>query len=103
MTFKNYFKSKYGINSNMRERCVIKTRDGACFLPQHMRLTVVSDECKELYDQAIEKINCRIEQRMMKLNAFVEELNKCRKESGKGKTPLPGGPGGDDDGGGGGG
>merc|ERR1719410_2611717 len=100
MTFRNYFKTKYGIASDQHEDCVVKTRDGACFLPQHMRLTVVSDECKELYDQAIDKINCNIDVRMRKLDQFVAELNKCRGEAAK-DNRVPGG--GDGGGGGGGG
>merc|ERR1719229_1606441 len=97
MTFRNYFKTKYGIKSDQNEDCVVKTKDGACFLPQHMRLTVVSDECKELYDQAIEKINCPIDKRMAKLDAFVAELNKCRRNT---KTKDGGGEGGGGGGGG---
>jgi len=93
LTYRNYLKQRYNINSPLREMCVVKTRDGACFLPQHMRLTVVSDECKDMYESAMNKINCPIHIRMNRLDKFVEELNRQRSkknhtDDGGGDVPL---------------
>lgn len=99
MTYKDYFKRTYGVKSDLPELCVVKNRD-CCYLPQHMRLTAVSGECKDIYDQAMAKINMPIHYRMRKLDEFVAELNKSRDNFKNGEFAKGGGNGGGNGGGG---
>jgi len=78
MAYKDYYKSKYNVRSDTRERCVVKAPGGECYLPQHMNLTVVSDECADIYDKAMDFTNMPIHQRLKKLDGFVRELNQAR-------------------------
>jgi len=90
MTYRDYYKTTYGIKSDLHEMCVVRNRD-CCYLPQHMRLTAVSGECKDIYDQAMNMINLKIHKRIQKLDQFVSELNKSRKNF-KPSQPSGGGP-----------
>merc|ERR1719193_584529 len=78
ITYKNYFKNKYGVSSDQPEICVVKAPGGDAYLPQHMNLTVVSDECADIYDKAMDITNMPIHQRLQTLDKFVSELNQAR-------------------------
>jgi len=81
--FKQYFKEKYGVKSDMREHCIVRTRGQNGFLPQHIHLTVVSDECKDIYDKAMSIMSTPIGTRIKKIQVFIDEVTKSHELSRK--------------------
>jgi len=84
--FKQYFKEKYGVKSDRKEYCLVRTRAQNGFLPQHIHLTVVSDECKDIYDKAMNIMSTPIGTRMKKIQVFIDEVTKSHELSRKKKT-----------------
>merc|ERR1719317_928964 len=81
--FKQYFKEKYGVKSDLKEHCLVRTRAQNGFLPQHIHLTVVSDECKDIYDKAMNIMSTPIAMRMKKIQIFIDEVTKSHELSRK--------------------
>jgi len=77
-TYRQYFENKYKINASKPEMCVVTTRNGNCFLPQHINFTAISSECAELYEQAMMKMTPHIQQRMNSIQSFIEEIKRSK-------------------------
>ena len=71
------------MKSDMREHCIVRTRGQNGFLPQHIHLTVVSDECKDIYDKAMKIMSTPIGIRIKKIQVFIDEVTKSHELSKK--------------------
>ena len=78
ISYKGYLKNVYKLDSPKHEQCVAKQGDAA-FLPQHMKLTLRSDEVTD-YTEVLEMTNVSIAQRLQYIDALVRVINKVEDE-----------------------
>jgi len=77
-TFRQYYEGKYKINASLPEMCVVVTRDGNCYLPQHVNFTVISSEAADIYEQAMAQMTPHISQRMQTIVEFIQEIQRSK-------------------------
>ncbi len=75
ISYQDYLQSQYGLKSSRKETFVLKDRSGACYLPQHARLTVRSDQVRD-YGRILDAINTNIGDRLKRIDRLVAHLAK---------------------------
>merc|ERR1712154_156698 len=75
ISFKEYLYRQYGIKSPKKEMCVILDKSGAVFLPQHIRLTITSKQSDAIYDEVLNFVNPRTDERLNRIENFVQHIN----------------------------
>eukprot|EP01083_Nonionella_stella_P100178 282222_1 len=80
ISYKDYVKDQYGLRANKAELCTLKDCKGSSFLPQFAYLTLRSDECADVYDQILEVTNQPVQERLRRVQALVEMINKSEQK-----------------------
>merc|ERR1711971_847286 len=77
ISYAAYRRSKYGVSALYRERCVIKDRGGAAFLPQFINITATNEMLgNEGIDEIREqKAKMSPHQRMEDIRKFIKTAN----------------------------
>ena len=79
VSYKDYLNEFYGVASRSHERCVIYDNRGSAYLPQHMKLTMRSDECDD-YGEVLQTVSAPIGDRLHSITEFVTHLNKTAED-----------------------
>jgi len=75
ISYKEYLQRQYGIKSTRKECCVVLDKSGAVFLPQHIRLTITSKQSDAIYDEVLNFVNPRTDERLHRIENFVQHIN----------------------------
>jgi len=79
ITYKKYREEVYGLKSPMKEYCVVVDRHDCVYLPQHIRLTVMTSDLSKAGDPRGEELhrstNHPAEKRLQWATKFVTSLN----------------------------
>ncbi|ETO26660.1 hypothetical protein RFI_10474 [Reticulomyxa filosa] len=80
ITYANYLKKVYGIDSPKKELFVMKDKTGkkiCSFLPQHAQLTLRSDAIGDTYAEVLETTTMPIHDRLRRVDSLVTHIKKA--------------------------
>ena len=76
ISYKDHIKERFKIDSPYKEKCVIKTKNEAAFLPQHLQITatnkMLGNRVKEILDY---KQKIKPQDRINRIEQFLKKLN----------------------------